>query len=567
MDDDLDDEYPTLAESEENRRKMEEALERGRQRMIDIQQVPLNQLTGDFCGYNSFQRSAELERRFNEKPSSVPKQDLFGGIASVESAETAQQWFNQRFAVITDNGKTQVYWIHEDGKIVAYNTNNDFFGAWANKKTQIITTDPNKKQTSKFVESAKDWFYDYQARRTYHFTTFDPKGGAPPNTFNFWPGFGVKGVRGAPEYKIIIRFIYEIICSKDKRSFKYLVRWTAHMVQKPWKKPEVSIVLIGAKGTGKSLFAKFLERLIDGLRKYVLCYETVKEKDFTGDFNDHLRHKLLLIIDEASYIASPRVLSVINDLITSEDVSVGKKFASTTMSVDFLRMIINANPPWSLPVTWDERRFLALSPSQEMMGNHEHYRGIADALNDIRVMEALHWFFMQVNIGNFNPHKVPHTEAMMRNRIAQLKGVELWAFELANDGFIDAWKIEGDAYALKETVRQSYNEWHAARYNDKKEIDKTKFGMEFARLLPAIDDKGNVIMNKGRVVSILEKNKQRNSAILKQRPGLSLDETKFSYSYVLPALDHFRNLLIISLKIRYDWTGNMVWDFFSNRPL
>jgi hypothetical protein len=248
--------------------------------------------------------------------------------------------------------------------------------------------------------------------------------------------------------------------------------------------------------------------------------------------------------------------------------SIGKKFASTTMSEDYLRVVINANPPWSLPVTWDERRFLVLNPSQERLGDSEYYSQIDDALNDMRVIEALHYVFSQeVDITKFNPRQVPHTEAMMRNRIAQLRGIDLWAFELANYGFIDAWKIDGDAYVLRDTLRHSYNEFHKARYDDKKEMDSTKFGMELGRLLPAIDDKGNVIMKKGHVVSILEENRQRNTAILKQRPDLALDEAKFSYSYVLPSLDHFRNLLSISLKIRYHWEGNDSWYHSSKRPM
>jgi Family of unknown function (DUF5906) len=499
------------------------------------------------------------------QPSAKPANDL----------DTAMQWFDQRFAVITDNGKTQVYWTHEDGMTVPYLTLNDFFSAWTQNKIIITSELPGGLgQTHKEFEAAKYWFYKYKHRRTKHFTCFDPRGGAPPNTFNFWPGFGVN-IRHVDDdflewydkWKLVIDFLNDIICSDDDVSYDYLQQWIGHLIQRPWEKPEVSIVLIGTKGTGKSLFAKLLERLIDGDRKYCLYFKTVKEKDFTGNFNDHLRHKLLFTLDEASYMRSPSILSVINDIVTSKEVAIGKKFASTTMSEDFLRVVINANPPWTLPVTWDERRFLVLNPSQERLGDSEYYAQIDDALNDMRVIEALHYIFSEVDITKFNPRIVPHTEAMMRNRIAQLSGIDLWVFELANYGFIDAWKIDGEAFILKDTLRHSYNEFRKARYDDKKEIDATKFGMELGRLLPAIDDKGNVVMNNGRVVSIIEENRQRNTAILKKRPDLALDENKFSYSYVLPALDHFQNLLNISLKIKYDWSGNSAWDYFNNRPM
>ena len=249
------------------------------------------------------------------------KKELFGEPAAPTSAtkasphqgdlDTAMKVYNERFAVVTDNGKTQVHWMHEDRTRTVYLTNNDFFGAWANEKLIITSETPNHNQTSKQVEAAKHWYYNFPGRRTCHYVIFDPKGSAPPHTLNYWPGFGVNIAKvddvfleWYDKWKLVIDFINDIICSGDDASYEYLKHWIGHVLQRPWEKPEVSIVLIGTKGTGKSLFAKFLERLIDGARKYCLYYKTVKEKDFTGNFNDHLRHKLLLIIDEASLHSS-----------------------------------------------------------------------------------------------------------------------------------------------------------------------------------------------------------------------------------------------------------------------
>lgn len=425
------------------------------------------------------------------------------------------------------------------------------------------------------VPAAKHWYNDYPDRRTYYNTIFDPKGGAPsPLTLNRWPGFGLKGIRSADrEWRFIVfNFLRDIICSHDHAAFKYAVKWIAHLIQKPWEKPSVSLVLIGTKGTGKSLFFKLLHRLIDGFRNYVLFHKTVKESDFTGNFNDHLKNKILLILDEASYIAAPKILATVNDIISSEDQSIGTKFATTKMSADYMRVVMGANPPWRIPLTWDERRHLVLTPSQEKMGDQDYYTRVFNAISDIHVLEALHYFFQHVDISDFNTHVIPHTDAMMKQRIAGLKGVEAWAFELANDGFIDAWRIDGDAYVLKETLRKAYNEWrkaynewHKARYDDKKEISPTQFGIEFGRLLPALDSEGDIILKNGQVVNILEENRQRNSTILKLRPELNLDETKFSYLYVLPDLWSFRNLLKISLKIQYAFSSAKDWGYFRDK--
>ena len=214
------------------------------------------------------------------KPMPDEKKQLFGDPPNDAPSTTrpstdldaAMQWCEDRFVVITDNGKTQVYWIHEDGMAVPYLTFNDFFGAWTHNKLSITSELPNGAgQTRKEVETVRYWFYKYRHRRTRHFTCFILNGSAPPDTFNFWPGFGVE-IRHVDDdflewndkWKLVIDFINDIICSDDDASYEYLQQWIGHLVQKPWEKPEVSIVLIGTKGTGKSLFAKFLERLIDG---------------------------------------------------------------------------------------------------------------------------------------------------------------------------------------------------------------------------------------------------------------------------------------------------------------
>lgn len=489
------------------------------------------------------------------------------------SPEVAAKAFDEGFAVITDSAgsnKTQVYRIQSDGRALPYPNKVDFFDEWEHFKITIAAKDPEGRVIkSRTVSLAKYWFSEYANRRTYHHTCYDPKAEkagyiAPPYTFNFWPGFGVKGNKASfiqykKEVKIVLRFLSDIICCKSKTDFTYLARWIAHMRQKPWEKPEAALALIGLKGTGKSLLLEFLERLIDGDRRYCLSYRSVKDSDFTERWNDHLKHKLFFGLDEASYVAAQKILGIINDFITGKHLSVGTRFITSAMALSILRVVICANPPWSLPVTFGERRYFILAPSAEKKGHHDYYKAVADALENIKVIEGLAYIFDRINIRNFDPHNVPINDAMMINKIKALRDVDLWAVELAMDGFVDAWKIDGDAYVLKDALRRSYNEWHKARYDDKKEMTETKFGMELARLLPALNENGELMFGKnGHVVSVLDVDRQRNTTILKQRPDLAIDDDnkKWTYSYVLPSLDQFRNLLKISLMISIDFQEN-----------
>jgi Family of unknown function (DUF5906) len=533
-------------------------------------------LRGDADEHPTLNEAKEIHKRTLEETSGnvepTPTPELTHPLDTENprliAPQDSDKWFNRHFFVATENGKTQIYRQDKDGSSEPYINDKDFFGAYSHIKLTVKSQTPNDVVNERKVPAARHWYNDYPDRRTYYNTIFDPRGGAPsPLVLNRWPGFGLKGVRSADtEWRFVVfNFIRDIICSHDHAAFKYAIKWIAHLLQKPWEKPSVSLVLIGTKGTGKSLFFKMLHRLIDGFRDFILFHKTVKESDFTGNFNDHLKNKIVLILDEASYIGAPKILATINDFISSEHQSIGTKFASTKMSIDYLRVVMGANPPWRIPLTWDERRHLVLTPSQENMGDQGYYTRVANAISDIHVLEALHYFFQHVDISDFNTHVIPHTDAMMKQRISGLKGVEAWAFELATDGFIDAWDIKDDAYVLRDVLRKAYNEWHKARYDDKKEISPTQFGMEFGRLLPALDERGNVILKNGQVVNILEENRQRNSTLLKLRPDLNLDETKFSYLYVLPSLWSFRNLLKISLKIQCTFNSANSWGYLKDK--
>lgn len=58
-----------------------------------------------------------------------PNNDAPSSAKPANDLDAAMQLFDKKFVVITDNGKTQVYWTHEDGMTVPYLTLNDFFSA------------------------------------------------------------------------------------------------------------------------------------------------------------------------------------------------------------------------------------------------------------------------------------------------------------------------------------------------------------------------------------------------------------------------------------------------------
>jgi hypothetical protein len=486
-----------------------------------------------------------------------PKATIDDEDPTFTSLAESNKWYSARFVVVVDNGVTQIIRRHKNGRLVPFRRESDFFNAYAHKN--FIYTDPETNKNNVIVSAVK-WFKNPERSAvTFFETTFDPKNAAPPGVFNYWPGFGTKSVKGEPKrLRPILPFIYHVVCSKDKKVFKYVIRWCAHLVQRPWEKPGIALVLIGPKGVGKSQFSHLLERLIDGIRQYVLCHKTVKGSDIGDKFNDHLRNKLLLTLDEASYIGNPKVLAIINDITTSAATSIAVKFGSTRMFLDFLRLLILANPPWKLPMTTDERRFLVLNPSNAYLGNPEYYMRVNDAIENPNALEALMYSLMNASLTNFNVRVPPYTDAMLDQAVKNLKGVPRWFFEVLSDGKLEYWKQDpdGSIYVLKDKMPEEYQKFHDAYYPKDPVPVPTQFGIQLGDLLPALDVNGAIIKKKGKSESILDYDRQRDAAIKKIKPGIQIPkgprDSDYSYSYVLPDLQVCRTLFnIVKLKNMY----------------
>ena len=75
--------------------------------------------------------------------------------------------------------------------------------------------------------------------------------GQPLNSYNLWQSWGIEPKQG--DWSVIDDHILNVIANGDRGKANYILDWIAHMVQRPWEKPGVALVLTGAKGTGKSL--------------------------------------------------------------------------------------------------------------------------------------------------------------------------------------------------------------------------------------------------------------------------------------------------------------------------
>ena len=158
--------------------------------------------------------------------------------------------------------------------------------------------------------------------------------------------------------------VEQILCRCNKEHTAYLLGWVASVVQKPWIKTGVGVVLQGQQGSGKSLFVDGIGQII-GTEHYLPVHDP---KDVLGDYTHLLRACILLFMDESLWAGDKASEQQLKKLITQPQHRVHEKFLSSVMVASFLNLIFATNNDWAVPVEASDRRFFALTVDDKYAG-------------------------------------------------------------------------------------------------------------------------------------------------------------------------------------------------------
>lgn len=177
-----------------------------------------------------------------------------------EAADRLAQlnWMNEGHFMTRHGGSIRIAEVDtdEDGNPqINYYTKLDFLLRYSNRKIFKTVYNPKKKSDDvEIVELAEEWL-DWENRREHNKgTIFLPR---PLTTeeskdfYNEWNGLRVEPKEGC--WDLLRRHLLHVWCQDNDAHFHYLMSWFAHLVQRPWEKPSVALVIKGGKGSGKSI--------------------------------------------------------------------------------------------------------------------------------------------------------------------------------------------------------------------------------------------------------------------------------------------------------------------------
>jgi hypothetical protein len=459
--------------------------------------------------------SSEVEKVIE----SVLKQDIQSG--SVKLGEMVSD-MNQHHAHVMIGGKAKIINIKHD-PIHGWSTHDfsspaDFRSCYSNKQIKV---------GDKMKSIGQAWL-DHPDRLSYQGVTFDPDY-KDSSYYNLFQGFAVEPNDG--DCGLYLEHIRCNICKGDEDLYHYVLDWMADAIQNPSKRPGVALAIKGKQGVGKGVFASTFLSLFGphGI-------QVTQSSHLVGNFNAHLRDKLLVFADEAFWAGDKKSEGVLKALITEDTLAIEMKGVDVQTSPNFTRLILASNNEWLIPASADQRRFVVLEAGVARQQDSAYFKAIADQMEN-GGRQALMKFLMDRDLYGINLRNIPKTSALTDQLLYSLDSVGQWLYTcLDYEGYQEGL---GNTIELKEwpksirtdNLRNAYlNYCNQNSVNYK--LSSAVFGKRLKELLPSIKKQR---MKKGNIREML---------------------------YILPELEHAKEQFIEVNKLY-----GLVWSDQEELPL
>ena len=287
----------------------------------------------------------------------------------------------------------------------------------------------------------------------YRQTAFSPEPQSA-DTLNFWVGQSAvpkKGDAGGIKY-----FVRNVICAGDLASYKYLMQFLAHMLQKPEEKPGICIVLIGGQGVGKGVFFKLLARI------WGLTTLLVSDIDqVVGRFNAALERNYVIWMDEALFAGDKRSLNRLKSVVTEPQIRIEQKYQPSRTINSYQRFFAATNHEHFAHVEHDDRRFLFLRVSDVHKQDTEYFGTLCKSFHNGQSVEALVYDLMSRSLADFDVRSRPKSGEHLRQRLKSLENFERYWYEVLRQGEITGYEFPAidwsePVFVSTDTLLRSY---------------------------------------------------------------------------------------------------------------
>ena len=189
----------------------------------------------------------------------------------------------------------------------------------------------------------------------------------------------------------------------------YIIKWLAHLLQKPQELPGVALIFIGQKGAGKDTLGDFIGEYIIGLKHY----QNFSNQSQYFDKHDEMKsNKFLVKVEEINKKSLDDGVNgeTFKSSITSPTLTVNPKGRPPYTIKNYQRIIATSNNANSVDVSQKERRFCISVVSPKKIGDFDYWSKVRNELFTPSGALAVANMLLSIDISEFNVRVLPENK-------------------------------------------------------------------------------------------------------------------------------------------------------------
>ena len=187
--------------------------------------------------------------------------------------------------------------------------------------------------------------------------------------------------------------IFKRWCSGDKQVYNAVLNVFAHILQKPWEKLQISIILKSTMRTGKGIPLQIFKRIIGN--QYF--FQPSNSNQVLGNFNGQMRNCLVCFMDEMVWGGDKEKAGTIKKLATETVNYINDKFAPIIKVKNIANLFMASNEEWVVPAGATEQRWLVLNVDDELAICSKPMKNkIVKEILDIDIKQLAKFFYIEI---------------------------------------------------------------------------------------------------------------------------------------------------------------------------
>ena len=289
---------------------------------------------------------------------------------------------------------------------------------------------------------------------------------------------GFDTTKAKPNFDIspIYDMIRNGLCASNDTYYNFLLDYVAHMFQRPFDRPDITILMLGLQGTGKGTFYKLLQACLG-----IFAHMEPNFKEFVSYSKKLMAStKLLVCVDECGKLSNDQ-LQDLKNLSTSKQSLFKIKAKCEPFPIPiYYRIFLFSNDPNVIQTDPSDRRWFYLKGSKKNANRFDNlYQFLNDPLTGQVKPDIAYKFTLDMmtrDISKFNPHHSLVTETHKTLIRSQMKSDDGYVYDFCviNEQWLRSWRTN-------QLVFEEYKNYIADQKIKNANLDHAFLGLQFLK--------------------------------------------------------------------------------------